>query len=345
MNRACAQVSRRSVIKAATAGIAMTAFPMILNAEDKAQAKRIVLGSGKHTYELVPDWAKLPPGVRFGYTHGVAVDSQNRVIIFNQSKDSIVILDPDGKYIKSWNHGFERGAHGLTLHKEKDGEFLYLCDYELHRTCKTTLDGQIIWSRQAPPLGDVYKDPNSYRPTNIAVAPNGDFYVADGYGQNYIHRYNADAEYIASFGGPGNAPGKLSCPHGLCIDRRNGRDVLLVADRANVRLQTFTLDGQPLEIFNKELRHPCHFDIHDGDLLIPDLHGRVTIFDKDNTLITHLGDNPGVQRVAGYPNLPHKQRIPGKFISPHSACWDRNGDLYVVEWIADGRVTRYRRVA
>lgn len=333
-------MTRRTILKAA----AVASVPAILRAQDKAGAKALVVGSGAHAYELVNDWAKLPDGKRFGYTHGVAVDSQNRVYIFNQSKDALMVFDADGKLITSWNHGFERGAHGLTLSKEADGEFLYLTDYELHRAWKTTLDGKIVWSLEAPELGDVYKDRNRYRPTNIAVAPNGDFYIADGYGQHYIHRYNAKANYLGSFGGPGNAPGKVNCPHGLCIDTRGEKPVVLVADRANVRLQSFTLDGQPIAIWNQELRHPCHFDIRGKDLLIPDLHGRVTIFNAENKLVAHLGDNPDVQKTPGYPNLPHEKRIPGKFISPHSACWDREGNLYVVEWVSDGRVSKFRHV-
>lgn len=339
------QISRRGFVKCAATAAACASAPIFLHAEDKAAAKPIVLGSGRHTYELIPGWGKLPNGARFGYTHGIAVDAQNRVFVFNQSKDAMVIFDEDGRFIKSWNHDYDRGAHGLTLVKENEGEFLYLTDYELHRAYKTTLDGQILWTLGAPPLGDVYKDPSRYRPTNTGIVPNGDVYVSDGYGQNYIHHYNAKAEYQGSFGGPGRDQGKLNCPHGIFIDRRGENPVVLVADRANVRLQTFTLSGQPIAMFDKDLRHPCHFDTRDGDLLIPDLHGRVTIVDKDNKLIAHLGDTPGVEKMAGYPNLPREQRIPGKFISPHSACWDQKGDLYVVEWISDGRLTKYRHVA
>jgi hypothetical protein len=118
---------------------------------------------------------------------------------------------------------------------------------------------------------------------------------------------------------------------------------VLVADRGNTRLQYFTMDGEYLSMVTEELRRPCHFDIRDKDLLIPDLFGRVTIFDADNKLITHLGDTPDVDKHPDYPNLPHDQRIPGKFISPHSAIWDRAGNIYVVEWISDGRVTKLAR--
>ena len=80
-------------------------------------------------------------------------------------------------------------------------------------------------------------------------------------------------------------------------------------------------------------------------MLVPDLFGRVTILDGNNEVITQLGENPNVNKTEGYPNLPHEDRHAGKFISPHGACWDRAGNIFVAEWINDGRVTKLRRVS
>jgi DNA-binding beta-propeller fold protein YncE len=308
-----------------------------------------IQGTGCHTYELVGQWPTMPAGLRFGYTHGVAVDAVDNVYIFNQSVHAMCVFDRAGNFIRSWNCGFESGAHGLTYHRDAGGEFLYLCDYELPRICKTTLSGEIIWSLDSPPPGleTFYTDKSKYRPTNVAVAPNGDFYIADGYGENFIHQYDSDARHIRSFGGGrSDAFGKLNGPHGIIVDRRGPQPILLVADRRNVRIHSFGLEGEPLATFGKEhLRFPCHFDIRGTDLLIPDLHGRVTILDGENRLVTHLGDNPGVNQRQGYPNLRMEDWVPGQFISPHSACWDSHGDLYVVEWIQTGRVTKFRNIA
>jgi hypothetical protein len=118
-----------------------------------------------------------------------------------------------------------------------------------------------------------------------------------------------------------------------------------VADRSNARLQTFTLDGKHIAFYTDAMRAPCHFDqARNGDLLIPDLHGVVTIYDRNNKSVAQLGDNPGVWDAKAWPNLPDTTWIPGKFISPHAACWDKHGDMYVVEWIQEGRVTKLRRV-
>lgn len=352
MKNNASNLTRREFVKSAAVAVAIGAVaPTILRAEDKAGAKAMVLGEGKHTYELVPGWGKLPEGKRYGNTHGVAVDKDSNVYIFNQSDDALCVFDKEGKFIKSWGAEYKPGAHGLTLNKEGSEEFLYLCDYAKPQVVKTTLDGKVVQAYPMPTsMAEVYPDPGKYKPTNLAVAPNGDVYVADGYGQSWVHQYKNNGDYMKSWGGKGKEQGQLACPHGIWIDQRGGEPVVLVADRANERLQTFALDGTPKEVIAGDFRHPCHFDTKDGDLLLPGLHGVVSILDKDNKPIARLGDNPGVQNTTNaegkkiYPNLPHEMRKPEKFISPHGACWDHNGDLYVVEWVPDGRVTKMRRV-
>lgn len=348
--------NRRQFVKrmSQTAAAAAVA-PAFLHATDKAGTKPVILGKGEHTYELVPGWGKLPNGKQYGYTHGVVVASGQRIIVHNQSPDSVVIFDNAGKFIKSWGPQFQKGAHGLQLRREHGVEYLYLADYERHIVAKTTVDGEELWTLTYPKEPGVYEkavererkgNPEDYyKPTNVAFAPNGDFYVADGYGESWVHQYNMKAEYIRSWGGVGKEPGKMDCPHGIWCDTREANNPrLVVADRSNARLQYFTLDGKHLGFVYDELRAPCHFDQVGKELFIPDLHGRVTIFDRNNKLITHLGDNPGIWDRKDWPNIPDTEWVPGRFISPHAACVDAKGDIYVVEWIAEGRVTKLRKV-
>lgn len=306
--------------------------------------KTTVLGGGPHVYEVVEGWGKLPDGVRYGFTHGVAVDSQQRIVVHNMSRDSVILLDRDGRFIKSWGPEFKNGAHGLQLRKEGSTDFLYLADYVRHLVVKATIDGEIVWTLGVPWESGVYHSEGEYKPTNVAIAPNGDFYISDGYGLSYVHHYNMKAQYIRTWGGKGKEPGKLDVPHGIWVDTRGKDPVVLVADRSNSRLQLFTLQGEHLGFVTEELRRPCHFDQRGEELLIPDLWGRVTIFDKNNHLITHLGDNPGIWEKPGWPNLPRETWESGKFIAPHAACWDTDGNIYVVEWTAEGRVTKLRRM-
>ena len=310
------------------------------------QARGNIQGDRDHVYELVEGWGKLPSHVKYGNTHGVAEDSQGRIYIHNESPTghSMVVFDGDGKFITAWGPEYASGAHGLQYSKEGSDEFLYLALTGQHRCVKTTLSGEIVWEISCPMDSGFYESAEKYVPTNIAIAPNGDFYVADGYGQSAIHRYNKKAEYLGSWGGKGSEPGKISFPQGIWIDTRGETPEIVVADRANIRLQYFDLDGEHLRFVTNDLLFPCHLHQRGTDLLIPDLFGRVTIFDKNNHLITHLGVTPGANKLPGWPNIPTDQRIPGRLTSPHGAIWDHDGNVYVGEWIPDGRVTKYKRL-
>ena len=151
---------------------------------------------------------------------------------------------------------------------------------------KTTLKGEIVWKIQGPPDIPQYKPGGgrrraaAYNPTNIAIAPNGDLYVGDGYGSYYINHYNSKGEYLSTFGGRGSEPGLMNEPHGIWIDTRGATPIVTVADRRNNRLQRFTLDGKHID-FVPGFRLPCHFHEHKGLVVIADLHGRVTLIDQE----------------------------------------------------------------
>jgi hypothetical protein len=348
-------ISRRTFVKTVGVGAATAAFPLILHADDKAGSKAPVLGSGEHTYEAIHGWAQLPDGMRFGNTHMVQEDSQGRILIHHQKgePDSVFIFDPDGKFIKSWGAEWRIGAHGMQLRKEGNDEFLYLAATGQHQIAKTTLEGERIWVRDFPKNAEnansdrCYADEKKYIPTNIAFAPNGDFYVSDGYGSYYVHRYNKNAEYISTFGGKGTDDGALREPHGIFCDTREVTPRIVVADRMNERLQWFDLEGQHLETLRPEedkgFRRPCHFDQRNGELLVPGLDGRVTILGKNNQVVAVLGDNKDPEQ-RGKNNIGPESRKPGVFVSPHGCMWDRKGNIFITEWVLDGRVIKLRKV-
>ncbi|HEY3413066.1 MAG TPA: hypothetical protein VGM51_08410 [Armatimonadota bacterium] len=303
----------------------------------------MVIGEGSHRYEWDGAWAKLPDGVALGFTHGVVTDRQDNVYVFNQSKDAMCVFDREGRFMRSWGEQFAKGAHGLFLTPEGDDEFLILCDYELSAVFKTTLNGEVVWTITAPPLPEVYQTPDMFFPTDACVAPNGDVYVFDGYGQGWVHQYTHDARYIRSWDGSAGAAGKMQCPHGGWVDTRGPEPLLMVADRGNNRIQVFGLDGGYHSVITDELRFPCCFYQDGGEMIVPDLHARVSIFDERNRLITHLGDTPGAWDHPNWPDIPHAERHDGHFLTPHAACVDSRGDMYVVEFIPDGRLTKLIR--
>ena len=163
-----------------------------------------------------------------------------------------------------------------------------MCDIDHRQVVKTNLKGDVVWKLGYPKESGVYKDASGFKPTNVAFAPGGGLYVGDGYGSSYIHQYDKNDKWIRTWGGLGRAPGKLSTPHGLWWDDRPGREPsLVVADRANARLAIFHRRGQANQHIHDVL-FPAHFDIRGDVLLVPDLHARVSLFDRDNKPIVHL---------------------------------------------------------
>jgi hypothetical protein len=341
---------RRSAAAGATA-LAAGAGPLFLNATAKAGNDRPTVGREAHRYECIHNWGELPGNLRWETTHGVTVDEVGLVYIKHQGHgkealDTIVVFDPTGKFVRSFGKEYYPGGHGIDLRKEGSEEFLYLSDIAHGIVAKTTLKGDVVWKIGYPKEPEIYQKGKKYSPTNVAFAPDGGFYVGDGYGSHYIHQYDKDAKWIRTWGGEGTEPGKMRTPHGLWLDDRPGREpALVVADRANARLQYFTLDGKH-KGFVKEVLFPAHFDIRGEILLLPDLHARVSLFDKNNRVIVHLGDDPIWRREVLKFKVREDEKTwkPGKFVHPHDACFDRDGNIFVVEWVKTGRVTFMRHV-
>ncbi|HVM48412.1 MAG TPA: twin-arginine translocation signal domain-containing protein [Candidatus Acidoferrum sp.] len=341
-------LNRRGFLKTAALAALAASSPALLRAQDKAGTRNPIIGSGAHTYECIHDWGELPANIIYGNTHGVCQDAQGRIYIKHtvgagsQCADAIVVFDENGAFVRSWGAEFKGGAHGLHINREGKEEFLYLADPQRHLMKKTTLEGKELFTLTVPLESGLYNSAEEYHPTNVATAPNGDFYIADGYGKSWLHQYDSEAKYIRSFGGPGNERGQTRCSHGLMVDTRGSAPVLVVADRSNRRLQYFTLDGRHICFVTNEMRAPCHFHQKDGDLVVPDLESRVTILDRNNKLIVHLGDGGHYRDLR---TKPRSAFTPGKFVAPHSAYYDHDGNIFVVEWVEVGRVTKLRRLA
>ncbi len=309
-------------------------------------AERLVFGTGDHTYEWVRSWAKLPEGpegIELGYTHGcVVVDSRDRVYVNSDSEHAVIVFDPDGNYVTSWGKELAGGLHGMAVVEEDGEEFLYLTHLR-GEVMKATLEGEILWTVGLPVESGKYGEKKRYHPTSVAVAENGDFFVADGYGRSWIHHYDAERNYVKSFGGLGKEPGRLRNPHGLWIEKRDGRELLVVADRENRRLQVFTFDGKPFAVVKTGIRRPCHAQIGPDGWVVADIDGKVTVFDPNGKPLAHLAENTdpdGRDRK----DVPKAEQRDGVFISPHCAKWDSKGNLYVVDWLEEGRLTKLKRV-
>ena len=355
--------SRRTFLQTtATTAAAAIGAPMILKADDKTGSSRAILGSGEFQYEAIHGWGELPNHVQWTDTHGVAVDSSGLIYVKhrgNQTKapmDTVVVFDADGKFVRSFGKEYHSGGHGIDIRKEGADEFLYLTTTWIFHgkdrlpgfVVKTDLKGEVVWRLNRPDALDEYKDPAlPYHPTNVCFGPDNSLYVGDGYGSHYLMQYDSHGKHVRTFGGAGTEPGKCKTPHGQWLDNRPGRDPqIVVADRANARLQYFTLDGEHAG-FVHDMAFPADVDIQGDVLLVPDLHARVTLLDQDNNLISHLGyDAKWTKKVLkGFKMRRRPERWEeGRFVHPHDACFDQDGNIFVVEWVAAGRVSKLRKV-
>lgn len=304
----------------------------------------MLLGDDNHEYAWIDDWAELPTperGADNGRTHGVAVTSDDRVIVFRQADPSVLVYEPDGELVNSWGHE-QLGAHGLTIVGDDGDERLWLVDQDTAAIEQRTLDGERLDSLAQPPH-PAYEE-GSFVPTWVATAGEGaDVWVADGYGESLVHRYAADGSYRETIDGTAGA-GRFDCPHAVYIDERGDARRLVVADRGNERLQVYDEDGSYRRTAGADaLTSPCTVDAHDGDLVVPELYARVTILDEQDHVVTHLGANEAVVDHDAWPNVPDEAIEPGRFNSPHDAAFDSAGNLYVVEWIVGGRITKLER--
>ena len=330
------------------------------------------IGSGTNVYEWIDQWAKIPASessVNGWAHHGVVVTESGDVITFHPGDSTILVLDGSGGVIRTWDLPVA-DAHGITLVKEGTVEHLWIadnglkCQYQLGyeyspstepysgQVVKTSLDGDILTTLPKPDIA-VYREGN-YSPTFVAVneeryGGNGDIWVADGYGESYVHRFNKTGQYVQSINGEEGRTGRFNCPHGIFIDWRKDEPELYVADRTNQRVQVYDLDGKFKRAFGSGfLSSPSGFVTHGDIMIVAELRARLAVLDREDNLVCYLGDNEEVFSVDGWPNNKNENGEivastllkPGKFNSPHGMAVDSQGNLFIAEWLIGGRITK-----
>jgi hypothetical protein len=334
------------------------------------------IAAGDLEYDWIENWAAIPNAESDnGRTHGVVLPSDGFIYVFHQQAPSVLKFDPDGKLAASW--GEYPGAHGMTLVREGGDEFLLLTDERTGAVHKTTLDGELVLAiEQADHWTYTDKQANEglrrYSPTWAAQNPdNGEIWVGDGYGSSFVHRHDRSGGYLDSIDGT-SGMGRFNGPHGLEFNPRSATPELYITDRSNARVQIFDGEGQFVRGFaDTHMPHPCMFSFCGDQVLIPDLYARLLLFEVGDgggdRLVAVIGDNfdgifsEGSRHLTGHAFLPDRdnnvapnwpnfnvkgepERIaPGRCNSPHAAALAVNGDIYLVEWILGGRITKLAR--
>ena len=290
---------------------------------------RLVFGTGAHTYDIYPSFGELPAGWEWGNVSNVACDSQDRVYAFQRKDPPIVIFDSDGRYVDSWGTGEMLDAHGIFI---GPGDEVYLLDRDAHELLKYTSDGKLLL--RVGTRGRAHLQAPFNHPADVAVAPNGDIFVADGYGNSSVHRYTADGTHLFSWGIPGENDGEFSTPHGIWVDARSR---VYVTDRENNCIQIFDAAGTFVRqaFVNRGAESALTVA---GIAFSPDPEQRfVYVADQGNSHI-HVLDRETLETLDSF---GRNGAAPGEFQALHHIASDSEGNLYTAEAQRGRRVQKF----
>ena len=321
----------------------------------------IRIGRGEFTYDWQSDWLSLPevPMTRKrGQTHGIGVLSSGGVVLFAQTApQSISVFTPGGELRRRF--GDYPGAHGLSIAREGDREVLWVTDIGRCTVQKVSLEGEVLLELPAPPLAPDKPAPaqQKYMPTWASAGPDGDVWVADGYGTHFVYRFAPDGTYRGRIGGEEGA-GRFNEPHSVRFspEGEGGEGgEMWITDRSNLRVCVYDAEGRYLRHSDTACHSPADFAFRGGRTYVAEIAGGVKVLDADLNVLASLGDNPDVtphqtpgnwwpaDTPPGWPNDRSTLR-PGVFHTPHGIAVTPRGDVLVAEWVVGGRVVRLRAV-
>jgi DNA-binding beta-propeller fold protein YncE len=325
-------------------------------------AKDTIIGHGTHRYRVVKDWVAPGQGRHHPILncHEMVQAGDGRLFMIGDHWDNqMLVFNPDGRILESWGSVWP-GGHGLTLSRENGEEFLFVTDSGLWksgsggyrqtgRVTKIDLGGREIFSISHPMSAGAYEPDMNFNPTETAIAPNGDIYVVDGYGSQFVLRYDSNGRFIQRFGGKDGVPleQRLNNAHGVVIDTRAGADkaTVLVTSRADHCFRRFTLDGDYLETLPVTGAMVCRPVIAGSHLYAgvcwsktPEINklpqnpsGFVVVLDEQGRVVSAPGGTEPVYENGELQALMQRERV---FDHGHDVCVLDNGDLIVCQWNA-----------
>lgn len=318
---------------------------LTLPASSQEKVKPVRMGCGMMTFDTVPGWGLRPDGSSaLGSTHGgVVIDKAGN--IYTSAKKGVVVFSPDGKVIHSYLGKDYSNLHDMEIRAEGENEFIYGARNNDAEGIKFNVKtGEIVMRLPFPEASGLGL--KRFSPTAITVAPNGDIFLSNGYASNHIFKFDKNGKYLMHFGEKGNGMKQFNTAHGMTLDTRYEPPRLLICDRNHQpkgRLLHYDLDGNFLEEVITGLGMPTSVSIQGDFVSVPDLHGRLVVLDKSNTIMAVLGHNPDPKTRVNF-NVPQDKWIEGVFNGTHGSYWDADGNLYVQDWNVDGRIMKLVRV-
>jgi hypothetical protein len=320
-----------------------------------------IIGHGRYRYRVRKDWVPAGQGRNHPILNChemVQVRDGRLFMIGDHSHNQMLVFKTDGTILESWGTVWP-GGHGLTKAEENGEEFLFVTDSGLWksgagafrqtgRVTKIDLNGREILSISHPMAFGAYEPHMPFNPTEVAVASNGDIYVADGYGSNYVLRYDQHGKFIARFGGKEGVPlaERLNSPHGIALDSRKGvqHATLVVTSRGDNCFQRFNLKGQHLETIPTPGAFVCRpvfsgEEFYAGACWSKDVSGKFLSMAAGFVVVIGADDRVVAAPGAGAPEydagkLKPLVRSEDVFEHAHDVCVLANGDLIVCQWNA-----------
>lgn len=325
-------MNRRTMLKGATGAITAGVATLGASSTTAAAAGPEVLGQGRFRYREVEGWGRLDRAtVPVEDCHAITENRAGQIVLLtNDKRNNIITYKKDGTFVAKREDRFP-AAHALEFQVDKRGdELLWVTDSQMSVISLLTPDGREVKRLSPDALAAKYPDLSKYHATNVAVMPDGDFFISDGYGSHYIHHFDPDWKHVQTFGGAGSAPENLKQPHAIWVDTRRGAPELLVCDRANALLKWFSPKGELLRTVPVPGSQPSNIAaMADGHIAIASLNAMVLILDRDNKVVSAVGGEAPV-----YENGVLKPLVPfnATFNHPHDVYVDGTGALYVAQW-------------
>ena len=326
--------------------VAVTIISLVAQGASGAdKPKPVRMGTGIMTFDTVPGWGLRPDGTSaLGPTHGgVVVDKSGNVYV--SANKGVVVFSPEGVVIQTYEGDNYSNIHDLKISEEEGEEFIYGARNNNAEGIKFRAKGGEIVLRLPYPK-ESGLNLTKFNPTAITIAPSGDIFLADGYASNYIFKFDKTGKYLMHFGSHGNELKQFNTCHGMCLDTRYEPPRLLICDRNHQpkgRLLHYDLEGNFIEEVITGLGMPTSAAVQGDYVSVPDLHGRVVILDKTNTIMAVLGHNPDPAKGRNF-NIPQDQWVEGIFSGTHGSYWDKEGNLFVQDWNVSGRIMKLARV-
>jgi peptidylamidoglycolate lyase len=298
-----------------------------------------IIGHGNYRYRVVKNWSQAD-AIKYPVKdcHEMVMAKNGLLyMLTNEVENNILVYSKDGNVAAAWGHEYP-GGHGLTIHNENGTEYLYITDTVRHEVIKTDLNGRVVATYGYPTQIADYKTADDYKPTETAVAANGDLYVTDGYGLQFVIQYDYAGNYIRHWGGKGTGNEQFDCAHGIAIDQRNNQSSLLITSRNHNAIKRFTLNGQYIETIALPGSFVCRPVIHGKNIysaVFRSEHnmnfgsGYITILDEHNRVISTPG---GTEPVYADGVLQPQKQAQQTFIHPHDVCVDDDENIYVPQW-------------